>query len=265
MNGQQGASQLLAALGVSNVTGFFLVLARLTPLFLVAPVFSSRQVPARAKTVVALALALGLAPLAVAGQELPTDALAIAGLIVKELLVGLAFALCVALLMAAIETAGALLDFMIGFAFGGVVDPLTGNQSAVLGRVYTLVAAAIFIAINGDAWLIQGMSRTFDLVPLGEAPDVAALGANVLGAFADVFGAALAVAAPVLIALVLTDAAFGLVSRVVPQMNVFAVGFPVKVIVGIVVVAASLPFVGNWIGDELQASVGQALQALRVG
>src|SRR5262249_41583253 len=113
---QETASQLLAAIGVRNVIGFFLVLARVAPLFLVAPLFSSRQVPARAKTIVALAFTLGLYPLAVAGQTLPTEVAEIVGLIVKELLVGLAFALCIALLFAAIETAGSLLDFMVGFA-----------------------------------------------------------------------------------------------------------------------------------------------------
>src|SRR5690606_10221265 len=115
MNTQQSANQLLAALGVRNVVGFFLVLARVSPLFLVAPMFSSRQVPARARTIVALAFALGLYPLAVAGQTVPTEVLAIVALIVKELLVGLAFALCVAVMFAAIETAGSILDFMVGF------------------------------------------------------------------------------------------------------------------------------------------------------
>lgn len=265
MNAQQSANQLLAALGVRNVVGFFLVLARVSPLFLVAPMFNSRQVPARARTIVALAFALGLYPLAVAGQAIPTGAFEIAGLVVKELLVGLAFALCVAVLFAAIDTAGALLDFMVGFAFGGTLDPITGNQSAVLARTYSLVAVAIFIAINGDAWLIQGMSRTFDIVPLSAAPDFASISQGVASVFTTIFASALAVAAPVLIACVLTDVAFGLVSRVVPQMNVFAVGFPVKVIVGLVVVAASLPFVGGWIADQLQLSVGQALQTLRMG
>jgi flagellar biosynthesis protein FliR len=262
---QQTTSQLLAALGVRNVVGFFLVLARITPLFVVAPMFSSRQIPGRARTVIALAFALGLYPLAVAGQVLPTGAAEIVALVVKELLVGLAFALCVAVLFAAVDSAGALLDFMVGFAFGATVDPLTGNNSAVLTRVYTFVAVAIFIAINGDAWLIQGMSRTFDLVPLSSSPDFASISQGVVATFTTIFSSALQVAAPVMIACVLTDVGFGLVSRVVPQMNVFAVGFPVKVLVGLVVVAASLPFVGGWISDQLQLSVGQALQTIRMG
>lgn len=266
MNGtQQTANQLLAALGVRNVVGYFLVLARISPLFVVAPMFNSRQVPARARTMVALAFALGLYPLAMAGQTVPTEALAIVGLIVKELLVGLAFALCVSVMFAAVDAAGSILDFMVGFAFGGSLDPITGNQSAVLARVYSLVAVAVFIAINGDAWLIQGLSRTFDVVPLSASPDFAAISGGVVAIFTTIFASALAVAAPVLIACVLTDVAFGLVSRVVPQMNVFAVGFPVKVIVGLVVVAASLPFVGGWIADQLQLSVGEALRTLQMG
>jgi flagellar biosynthesis protein FliR len=79
-----------------------------------------------------------------------------------------------------------------------------------------------------------------------------------------VFAAAIQVAAPVLLAIVLTDAAFGMVSRVVPQLNVFAVGFPAKVLVGLVVIAASLPFLAGFLDDELQRSVGSALHALRL-
>jgi flagellar biosynthesis protein FliR len=254
---------LLAQLGGAQSAGFMLVLARVTPLFIVAPLFSSRQVPARVRTVVAVALAIGLTPLAMKGQRVPDDVLALFGLILKELLVGLAFALSIALLFAAVSSAGALLDMLVGFSFGAIVDPLTGNQSAVLTQLYGLVALAIFVAIDGDAWLIGGLARTFELVPLTSAPDIAALASGVVEAFTTVFAAALEVAAPVLLAVVITDVAFGVVTRVVPQMNVFAVGFPVKVVVGLLVVGASLPFVSGWISDELHASVAQALQIVK--
>ena len=82
--------------------------------------------------------------------------------------------------------------------------------------------------------------------------------------FGSILISAMEVAGPVLLALILTDAAFGVVSRVVPQLNVFAVGFPAKVVVGLLLVAATLPFVANWISGELQQDVGSALQAIRV-
>jgi flagellar biosynthesis protein FliR len=258
-------NQLLAQLGGVHSAGFILVLARVTPLFAVAPLFSSRQVPARVRTVVACALAVGLAPLALHGQQLPDDALALFGLVLKELLVGLAFALSIALLFAAVSSAGALLDMLIGFSFGAIVDPLTGNQSAVLTQLYGLVALAVFVAIDGIGWVVSGLGRTYDLVPLSAAPDVAALATGVVATFTTIFSSALEVAAPVLLACVITDVAFGVVTRVVPQLNVFAVGFPVKVVVGLLVVGASLPFVSGWISDQLQLSVAQALQTLELG
>jgi len=229
-----------------------------------APLFSSRQLPPRVRTVVAVALAVGLLPAALHGQHLPHDALAIAGLVLKELLVGLAYALVLGMLLAAVSTAGAFLDMLVGFSFGSLVDPLTGNQSAVLTQLYGLLAIAIFIAIDGEAWVVQGLARTYDLVPLSAAPHLGGLAKGVTAAFAGIFTSALEVAAPVLLAVVITDVAFGVVSRVVPQLNVFAVGFPVKVVVGLLVVAASLPFVSGWLSDQLQTSVGDALRTLRV-
>jgi len=256
--------QVLAQLGGLKTAGFILVLARLTPLFLVAPLFSSRQIPARVRTVVACALAVGLTPIALHGQQIPNDALALFALVLKELLVGLAFALSIALLFAAVSSAGALLDMLVGFSFGAIVDPLTGNQSAVLSQLYGLVALAVFVVIDGTSWVISGLARTYDLVPLTAAPDVRALAAGVVATFTTIFASALEVAAPVLLAVVITDVAFGVVTRVVPQLNVFAVGFPVKVVVGLTVVAASLPFVSGWVSDQLQLSVAQALQTIKL-
>jgi flagellar biosynthesis protein FliR len=263
------ADQLLSAFGEHQVVGFMLVLGRISPLFLLAPLFSSKMMPARAKSVAAVALAIGLAPLAMRGAagapgELPTELLGLAGLMLKEILVGTAFAFALAAFFAAVSVAGNLLDTFIGFGFGALVDPVTGNSGGAINQLYALVGVAIFIGIGGDAWVIQGLARTYDAVPLLSAPDVGSLVEGVVLAFSGIFGAAIQVCAPVLLAIVLTDVAFGMVSRVVPQLNVFAVGFPAKVIVGLVVIAASLPFLAGFLDDELQRSVGSALHALKV-
>jgi len=254
--------------GEHQVAAFMLVLARLSPLFLLAPLFSSRSIPARAKSVAAVGLAIGMMPVATraAGglDELPADAIGFAGLVGKELLVGAGFAFVLAALFAAVSAAGALLDTMIGFSFGALVDPLTGNTGGVLGQLYGLVAIAVFIVIGGDAWVVQGIARTYDVVPLLEAPELGPLVAGAAAATAGVLGAAVQVSAPVLLALIITDAAVGVVSRVMPSLNVFAVGFPAKVAVGLVMIGASLPFAAGWLHDELQASVAAALDALEV-
>jgi flagellar biosynthesis protein FliR len=257
-------NELLTTFGPSQLVGFLLVLTRLVPLFIFAPLFSSRMIPFRVRGIIAVALAIGLSPLALAGQTAPTDALAIMGLIGKELLVGLAFAFAVGILFQALSVAGALIDTLIGFSFGASVDPITGNQGTILAQFYTLMGVMIFIAIDGDTLLIRGFAQTFELVPILETPALQQLLDGAIGAFTGIFFAAIQICAPVILALLLTDIAFGLVTKVVPQLNVFSLGLPTKVIVGIVIMAASLPFVAGYITDELERSVETALGSLGV-
>ena len=251
--------------GEQQVVAFMLVLARLSPLFLLAPLFSSNMIPMRVRGVVAAALAIGLSPIVSrGGAPLDTDLIGLGGLVGKELLVGGAFAFTLGALFAAISIAGTFLDTLIGFSFGAVLDPITGTQSAVISQLYGLLGVLIFIAIGGDAWVIQGLAKTYEIVPLDGVPALPAMLTGVETAFAGIFSAAIQVAGPIVLALILTDAAFGIVSRVVPQLNVFAVGFPAKVVVGLTLMGVTLPFVATWLSDELEASVSTALRTLQV-
>jgi flagellar biosynthetic protein FliR len=254
---------IMEQLGQQHVAGFFLVLARVSPLFVLAPLFSSQLLPPRVRGIVAVALAIGLTPV-VARGKLPLDTLSLATLVGKELLVGMAFAFALGALFAALSVAGTFLDTAIGFSFGSIVDPITGSSAAVLAQLYALIGVLIFIAIGGDAWVIQGLARTYELVPIEAYPALGTLTAGSLAAFVGIFAAAIQVAGPVLLALILTDAAFGMVSRVVPQLNVFAVGFAAKIVVGLLVLGVTLPFMAGWLSNELESSVSDALRMLRV-
>ena len=258
-------SQLIHQLGGgAQVTGFFLVLARISPLFIIAPLFSSKILPARVRGIVAVALSIGLTGVAMHGQHVPTDPLEVAALVVVQLLVGLLFAFAVSALMTAVQTAGGLIDIASGFSFGATIDPINGNQGGAFSRLYALVGTALFIAIGGDAWLLRGISRTFTLVPLTRSPRLDSLVSGAEQAFASIFVSAIEVAAPALLALLITDVAFGMVSRAVPQLNVFTVAFPLKIGVALLVVAASLPFLGGWMSDQISTSVGTALHSLSI-
>jgi flagellar biosynthesis protein FliR len=256
-------SELLARFSEQQVAGFFLVLARISPLFIFAPLFSSKLIPARARAIVAVALTVGILPVVEHGH-IALDALGFGGLIIKEVVVGLAFAYALGAMFSAMQAAGTLLDTMIGFSFGALVDPVTGTQSTVLSQMYSLIGVAIFIAIGGEAWVIKGVARTYEAVPLLDAPAIGTMVEGAQVAFSGIFLSALMIGAPVLLALIVTDAAFGVVSRVVPQLNIFAVGFPAKMIIGLPLIGASLPFVSGFIADQLQLSVAQALRALKV-
>jgi flagellar biosynthetic protein FliR len=255
-------NELIKQIGAQQAAGFLLVLARIGPLFLLAPMLSSRMLPPRVRAIAAVGIAVGITPIALQGAKVPVDGLALGELMLKEILVGMAFAFAVAAVFAAVSTAGSFLDTIIGFGYGHVIDPVTGAQAPVLSQLYALVGVLIFITIGGDGWMLQGLGRTYDLVPVLDFPSLGRLTAGAQHAFAGIFLSALELAAPVLLALIITDAAFGLVSRVVPQMNVFAVGFSAKIVVGLMIMIAALPFAGGWIGDQVQRSVHDALRSL---
>lgn len=257
-------SALLSKLEGNELAGFILVLARVTPLFLVAPLFSSALIPPRVRGIIAVGISIGLTPIAMHGQHIPGDAVTLAELVIEGLLVGLGFAFTLAVLLAAVEAAGSLIDVISGFSYGSLINPMNGESGAVISRFYSLVGTLIFLVIGGDAWTLKGLDRTFELVPLTRGPRISSMIGGAEQVFSTVFTAALEIAAPVLVALLITDVAFGVVSRVVPQLNVFAVGFPTKVAVTLLVVGASLPFFANWISEQLSVSVGAALGALHV-
>ena len=255
---------LLLKLEGGDLIAFVLVLARVTPLFVIAPLFSSQIIPPHVRGIIAVGISIGLAPIALHGQHIPTEPLVIGGLVIESMLVGGGFAMTLAVLLAAVESAGSIVDVISGFSYGELINPMNGEQSAVMARFYGLVGTLIFLVIGGDAWTIRGLDRTFQLVPLTGEPRLSSLVGGAEQVFAGVFTAALEVVAPVLVALLITDVAFGVVSRVVPQLNVFAVGFPTKVAVAMLVVGASLPFTAAWISSQLSVSVGDALGALHV-
>ena len=256
---------LLDGISSAKITAFFLVLARVAPMFIFAPMFSSRMIPARARTVIGVAMAIGLTGAAMRGARVPTDAWSVIGLTLEQLLVGSALAFAMGAMFAGIQVAGTLLDATAGFSFGAMLNPLTGNQDAILSQLYALVGTAIFIAVGGDAFVLRGLAETFQLVPLGSAASLRSITGGSVHAFASIFVAAIEVAAPVMLAVLVTDIAFGMVSRVVPQLNVFAVGFPVKIGVALIMVTASLPFLGGWFTDQLAGSVNLAFHELGGG
>jgi flagellar biosynthetic protein FliR len=257
-------NELLNQIGQQQTAGFILVLARVSPLFLLAPVFSSKMLPARARGIAAVAISFGLAPWALHGHHVTLDVMQLAGLVAKELLVGLSYAFALGAVFAAVSVAGSMLDTAMGFSYGSLIDPITGNQSQMLSQLYAMVGILVFIAIDGDHWMIEGLARSYQLVPIDKFPSVGAIVGGADKAFVSIFASALELAAPVLIAVLITDTAMGIVARIMPQLNVFAVGFPAKIAVGLLIMGVSLPFVGGWIADQVQLSVNSALQSLHV-
>lgn len=255
----------LPELAGTSVVSLVLVLGRVGGLFVFAPLFSSRMLPRPVKLTAALAISLALTPLATSGKAIEGGALEVAGLMLKEIVVGLALAFAIGALTAAVQAAAGLLDAMIGFSLAAIVDPITNMQNAVLAQLYSVFAVMVLVVTGGDELMIRGFAASYELVPLTQFPGLDTITGVAMQGFANVFVMGLEIIGPVLIALVVVDAAFALVSRAVPQMNVLIVGMPVKIAAGFAVLGASLPFVSTQLQSQLEDVVQEALRGFGLG
>lgn len=226
-----------------DVVAFVLVLMRVAGLFLTAPIFSSSNIPAQVKAAWTLLVAFLIFPVVdYSTVTLPVVGVPFALAVTRELMVGFVLGLGASLVFAGIQMAGALIDIQMGFSLVNVVDPVTSTQVSVMGQYYYLVAMIVFLAVNGHHLLIQGIVQSFNVIPLGQAHFTPGLTSKMNDLFSQLFFIAFKVGAPVIGALFITNLALGIIARTVPQMNVFIVGLPLNIMVGLLVVSMSMGF-----------------------
>lgn len=221
---------------------FLLVLARISTAVVAMPLLGARSVPAQTKIGLSLLLSLIVVPLqSQALSSIPTNLFVFVSLVGSEVLVGLAVGIGVSLVFQAMEMGASLVSVQMGFGMGGIFDPLSGGQTGAMEQFYRVFVTLIFFTMNGHYLVIRGLLGTFDVVPPGTADLSLIAGDRVVPFFASLFIASVQVALPAMGALLLTDLALALVGRTVPQLNILVVGFPVKIGVGLIVLAASMP------------------------
>lgn len=244
---------MTATLPVDLVLGFLLAVIRASAWLVVVPPFNTRMLPAQAKIGLALALAIPVAPrLAETAPPPEVGPLVVAALL--QVAVGLALGFVVQLLFAAVQAAGELIDLFAGFTIAATFDPFTNASQAVFGRFYYLLAMALLFALDGHVLLVHGFLSTFDVVPTG-IPDMAATAGELVDLLGMFLLAALEIAAPVLGALFLAEVALGLLSKAAPQMNVFTLGFPIKILLTFGLVGLALPLLPTAVERLLDAAV----------
>jgi flagellar biosynthetic protein FliR len=221
---------------------FLLVLLRVSALLVVAPIFGHRSWLARAKVGLAFMVTIVLFPM-VADQDLqlPTGVFAYAFLMVREVLMGVVLGFTVLLLFIGIQFAGQLAGLQMGFGIVNVIDPQSSNQLSIMGQFLNILAILLLLTLNGHHMILSGLVTSFEAIPLGGVSFQEGLALKLLAVTAQIFVIAVKISAPVLIALFLVTAAMGVLARTVPQMNVFMVGFPLQIAVGMGTLLVSLP------------------------
>ena len=235
----------------------FFPFARIGACLMVAPMFGARFVPARTRIVLAAALTALVVPLLPAPHITPFSGQGVV-VVAQQLLIGVALGFALQIVFDALGLAGQLLANSMGLSFAFNVDPLRGSSTAALGQLYIILATLVFLSLGGHLALIEVLVQGFKPMPIGGGLTTDALWSIVLWG-GTLFSGAISIALPGVTALLIVNLAFGVMSRAAPSLNLFAVGFPISLVVGLVVVLAGMgPLV-----QGITQLIAQGLQFLR--
>lgn len=215
---------------------------RASGMIMTAPIFQSRNIPPQIKVVLAFGLALVVAPFIAGTIDLNqyTFAMAIFTLL-QEILTGLILGFMISITLYAIQIAGYFFDTQMGFGMINVLDPTTGNQMPLMGQLNYIMAILIFLAINGHHTVITSFIQSYQVIKPGMFVfRKEAVGVFVM-AFSNMFYLGFKIGIPIMGTIFLSDVAMGIIAKLIPQINVFMLGFPVKIILGLIMFIFFIP------------------------
>ncbi len=224
-----------------EVIFFMLVLSRVAGIFSALPVFGGRSLPTRIKAVTVFMITLVCFPtLSVSIPDVPPDAFTLALLALSELMVGLTLGFITQIIFAAVEFSGQIIGMQMGLTISSIIDPTRGTQTQIMSVVQTLFATLIFLALNIHHQFIRAIVDSFKIIPLGGWRISGELVHFLVIRTADIFIIGIRLAAPVMVALLLTTVALGIMARAFPQMNVFMISLPLNIGLGLIILGMTL-------------------------
>lgn len=225
---------------VLDFVRFSLSFIRIATFLAVAPLFNMRGIPMMARLGFAALCSFAALPALDAGWNLESWGV-LAMLAMHEVVIGLLLALAVILVFSIVNFAGHYVDTPIGFGMASVFDPSIGGQVPVFSQFYYILAVLIFLAVDAHLWLIQAVQYSFLVIPFGSLIQIEPAFQLIMELVKQVFLIGIQIALPITATILLTDIGLGIVIRAVPQINVFVLGFPIKIMVGLAVVFFGLP------------------------
>lgn len=247
---------------------FFLIFARIIAFFVAAPVFSMRGISVIIKISLALLLTLIViyaAPLGVI--DTGSSIIKFAVLVIAEALLGLSIGFLANLVFMAIQMGGQMIDFQMGLSIGSVYDPSTQTQSTLYGSLYNWMAMLLLFAVNGHHFIIYSLVKSFEVLPIGVVEILKFSVSDVVIMFTRTLGVAFQICIPVVIILLLTDIIMGVISRTVPQLQIFILAIPVKIMLGTLFLIAMAPITFSMvipIIEQIPQAIENALRAFMI-
>ncbi|MET0380158.1 MAG: flagellar biosynthetic protein FliR [Spongiibacteraceae bacterium] len=237
---------------------FMWPLMRISAFIMTAPVLSAQMVSPRMRLLLALLLTLAVAP---SLQDMPQpDFLSPASalLVIQQLLIGIGMALFLQIFMHTFVMTGQIIAMKMGLGFASMNDPANGVIVTVIGQFYLMLATLLFLGLNGHLVMIEVLTESFRTLPIGAEIGPERLQA-VVGWGSWLFGAALLMALPAMTALLIINSTLGVITRAAPQLNIFAIGFPLMLVLGLLIMWANMASVL----PQFERFNGEALQAMR--
>ncbi len=237
------------------LAGFMFPLARILAMIASSPIFGNKQVTTRVKIGFSVILTIIIAPTIGA---MPTVAIGSGqGLLImiQQIIIGIAMGFTMRLIFSAVEMAGELSGLQMGLGFASFYDPINANHSAIIAQWLGMIAALAFLSMNGHLYMLSGLAESFQTLPIGNMMSnqgfysVASWGGSI-------FAYALQISLPILAALLITNIALGILTRAAPQLNLFAVGFPITLAIGFFVLALSMPYFSPLLDRLIQEGLG---------
>jgi flagellar biosynthetic protein FliR len=242
---------------------WLLVFIRVSTMLQIFPIFSSPQVP------ILLRLGFGMVLSFVLMHVVPMlpgtlNVYELLLSVVSQVALGAIVGFVAQLVFSGIQFAGELLDLQIGFAIANVINPQTQQSITIVGEFMLAIATLVFLGTDSHFFFIQGIAGSFNLVPLPYISLDPSVGGNVVLFFTESFLIVFKIAAPIAVALMITNIGLAFMAKVAPQMNVFVVGLPIQVGIGLIMLAVSIPLVGT-VGPELFQAISTQMDTVMRG
>jgi len=227
---------------VSQFIVFIMMVARVASMIVAAPILGHQAIPGQVKIALAIFLAYVMFPMqASMTSKVDIKLIGMLVMLLQEICVGLIIGFAIGLLFAGVQFAGELIGFDMGFSIASVYDPDSGSTIPVVAEALYTFMALMFLSLNGHHFMLQALQLSYKAVPIGGLTISTAAVDKMVSMSGMIFIIAVKFAAPVLVSMFLTNVAIGIITRVVPQMNIFGVAFPIKIGVGIIVLMTSAP------------------------
>jgi flagellar biosynthetic protein FliR len=256
----------LPFLSSEHLEAFVLVLLRVSAMIFTIPVISEQSVPAKIKAGLSILVTLIIFPL-VASQIPPIKnyhLIQLVFLMIGETLIGLTIGFVARLIFAAIQLAGNVIGFEMGFAVANVIDPMSSQQVSIIAELKYLIAMLVFLTVNAHHLFFHAIIQSYAVLPPLTFHFSGQLMQLIFEVSRDMFIIALKLAAPIMAVMVFTNVALGIVARTVPQMNIFIVGFPLQISIGLIFLGLTAPYFVRMTQGMFSAMEGRILSLLRL-